>query len=287
MSINFEKQKNVQASAITFGVTLALLIALFLVKWSLPVKEKIPVEEYIEISLNEDPNLGNSDVGSGNTQPIITGTAGGGAAQAEAQAAASNAQPEPSRDVETDDNNSDAPPIIKPTITKPDATKINTETKAVKTPTPAPAPVEAPRKPKTVVTRTLGSGTGNGGNTDLPGYNRGGSEGPGDGAGDKGPRNGNPNGTGYTGTPRNLGVRVINMPAQTFEDDFKEGGKIALDVQVNESGKLVSANYSVSGSSLARSSKQYEIALRRAREISWPKYEGGFKQKVTFSFSVR
>jgi hypothetical protein len=124
-------------------------------------------------------------------------------------------------------------------------------------------------------------GSGNGGNTDLPGYNRPGSQGPGDGPGDKGVQNGNPKGTRY------LGVRVVSIPAQSFEDDFTEGGSIALDIVVDDNGKLTSANYQINGSSLSRSSKQYSIALKRAREINYPKYEGGFKQKLTFNFSVK
>ena len=89
-------------------------------------------------------------------------------------------------------------------------------------------------KPKPGAQMTSVRGSGNGGNTDLPGYNRPGSQGPGDGPGDKGVQNGNPNGTRY------LGVRVVSIPPQNFEDDFKESGKIALDISVNSAGKLES-----------------------------------------------
>jgi hypothetical protein len=84
-----------------------------------------------------------------------------------------------------------------------------------------------------------------------------------------------------------MGVRVVNIPAQNFEDDFNEGGKIALDIVVNDNGRLVSATYQARGSSLPRSSKQASIAMQRAREISYPKYDGGFKQTLNFNFSVR
>jgi periplasmic protein TonB len=80
---------------------------------------------------------------------------------------------------------------------------------------------------------------------------------------------------------------VVNIPAQSFEDDFNEGGTIALDIEVDPNGRLTSANYQVSGSSLPRSSKQYNIALTRAKQIKFPQYEGGFKQKLSFTFSVK
>ena len=115
----------------------------------------------------------------------------------------------------------------------------------------------------------------------MPGYNNPGSQGPGDGNGDKGLQNGNPNGTKY------IGVRVVSIPNQSFEDDFKEGGKINLDIVFNGNGKLTSYSYKPAGSSLPKSSKQYSIAIQRAREIAYPKYEGGFKQTLTFNFSVK
>ena len=124
-------------------------------------------------------------------------------------------------------------------------------------------------------------GTGSGGNTDVPGFNKAGSQGPGDGPGDKGQVNGNPNGTRY------LGVRVVNIPPQNFEDDFNEGGKIALDIEVNSAGRLENASYQAKGSSLPRSSKQYSIALDRAKQIKYPQYDGGFKQTLTFNFTVK
>lgn len=128
-----------------------------------------------------------------------------------------------------------------------------------------------------------GTGTGNGADTYKPGT----GEGIAGGRGDQGVVGGNPNGRNYSGTPRNLGVRIINIPAQNFEDDFNESGKIALDIEVDGSGRLQTASYQISGSTLPRSSKQYNIALRRAKEIKYPQYEGGFKQKLTLNFNVK
>ena len=49
MSAEFEKQKNIRASAITGGVAGSLLILFIMVKWAIPVKSEPPVEQFIEI----------------------------------------------------------------------------------------------------------------------------------------------------------------------------------------------------------------------------------------------
>jgi len=277
MSAEFERQKNLQASGITLGIAGALLMIFIFVRWSLPVHEPFQPEQFVEIALpdlpEEDVNLGNNPVGSGKVQPIVTGTPSSQpVAQQIAPSRGANVQ-QSTRDIETDDRSS-GPPVTKPTNPRPEARDINNNTsdQAVSSSQP---------RLRSGAQMTSTRGTGNGGNTDLPGYNRPGGEGPGDGNGDKGVQNGNPNGTRY------LGMRVVSIPAQSFEDDFNEGGTIALDIVVDENGRLVSAAYQINGSSLPRSSKQYSIALRRAKEISYPKYDGGFKQKLSFTFSVK
>jgi hypothetical protein len=282
MSAEFERQKKIKALAITGGISGALLLIFIFVRWNLPTTtvEEPTLEQYFEV------NLGTGDEGLGDDQPLLPGDPAPSQQTAYVPPAPSNANEESVRDIATDDNNNDAPPVIKPTVSKPDATKINSESKTVKTNTSNPQPVvnPTPPKPKAVVGRTIG-GNGNGGNG-ADRYDPGGNQGINGGNGDQGRPGGDPNGRNYTGTPRNMGVRVINIPAQRFEDDFNEGGKIALDVVVDANGKLVSASYSVNGSTLPKASKQYSIALRRAREIPYPKYDGGFKQKLSFSFDV-
>jgi hypothetical protein len=125
-------------------------------------------------------------------------------------------------------------------------------------------------------------GNGNGGNgadTYSPGTGGPGGNGTGNG--------GSGGGTGTGNGPQRIGARVISIPAQTFQDDFKEGGTVALEVTVDADGNLKAASYSPKGSSLPRSSKQTTIALQRVRQIRFPKYDGGFKQLLTFNFSVQ
>jgi len=278
MSAEFERQKNIRASAITAGIGASLLLAFFLIKWNLPSKDIVPVEQFIEIVLPDEPpvddvNLGNNDVGTGKIQPIVTGTPSSQPVADRIAPARGQTSQQSTRDIETDDK-SDGPPVTKAVKLNPANKEITTNANTETVSKPQPKLRDGAR-----MTSTRGSG--NGGNTDLPGYNKPGGQGPGDGPGDKGVQNGNPNGTRY------LGVKVVNIPAQSFEDDFNEGGTIALDVVVDASGKLVSASYQINGSSLPRSSKQYNIALKRARELRYPQYEGGFKQKLSMNFSVK
>ena len=76
------------------------------------------------------------------------------------------------------------------------------------------------------------------------------------------------------------------MPNQVFQDDFKEAGKIVLKVVVNSEGRLVSASYVIKGSTLPKNSVQYNVAVQRAKEMKWPKYEGGFTHEQPFEFKV-
>jgi hypothetical protein len=279
MTLDFNRRNYSQAAIYTAIIAVVLLLLVWFVKFYQPIPPSPPpLAEVIEI------NLGSSDVGSGNDQPELPGEP----APAE-QPSYSPPQPtvqasnEAVKDIEENDE-PDAPPVIKPSATKPDAKKINEETKVAKTTTSTiPTAVPPAPKPRAVMGQVRG-GSGNGGNGAAT-YKPGTGEGQGGGAGDQGSIGGNPNGRDYT--PRRLGVRVVSIPAQSFEDDFNEGGTIALDIEVDPNGRLISASYQVSGSSLQRSSKQYNIALTRARQIKYPQYESGFKQKLSFNFSVK
>jgi hypothetical protein len=279
----FEKQKNVKATAITFGVGGALLLIFFMINFPLPQADVFPpVEDLMEV------NLGSSDVGSGDDQPMLPGEPAPAEQVAYSPPQAVQSDVSDAKDVETDDrdDNVDAPVVRKPVVATPKATKIDNDNKVVATtPTPAPVVTQAPPRPKAVLGRTVG-GNGNGGNG-ADTYKPGTGEGVAGGEGDQGRPGGSPTGRDYSGTPRNLSVRVVNIPAQNFEDEFNEGGKVALDIVVNDNGKLVSATYQPRGSSLPRSSRQASIAMERARQISYPKYDGGFKQTLNFNFSVR
>lgn len=267
---------------ITLGVMIALFLLTILLKWSLPTVP-VPVEEtYIEI------NIGNDDAGFGSDQPLLPGNPA--PAQQVAYTppqAVQQATTDDARDVETDDNNNDAPAITKPVNPKPNATRIDAENKTVKT-QPVTTPVAAtpaPPKPKAVLGRTVG-GSGNGGNG-AETYQRGGSEGIAGGTGDQGRPGGSPDGRDYSGTPKNFGVRVLNIPAQSFEDDFNQNAKIAVEVTADANGKITSAVLTPKGSSGTATTEMRNTALRLARQLKLGTSDGGQKGTVVFDFKVK
>lgn len=273
---DFERQKNRQAALYTAAISGALLLLVYFIKFYQPVPVVPQQEEYIDI------NLGSSDVGMGNDQPELPGEPAPAQQVAYTPQAVSTSSSEAARDVE-ENNEADAPPVYKPAATKTDAKKINEETRVVKS-TPAPTTTAAPPtpQPRAVMGQVRG-GNGNGGNG-AETYRPGTGEGQGGGPGDQGSVGGNPNGRDYT--PRRLAARTVNIPARSFEDDFKESGKIVLEIEVDENGRLESANFQPRGSSISNRT-QIEIARRRARELSYPKYPGGFKQSIEFHFEVK
>lgn len=277
MSNEFERRKNVQALTVTGAIAGALLLIFIFVSWKLPEKPVPPPDDYVEVELPDEPpyedlNLGNNDVGSGKIQPIVTGTPSSQPVSNEVAPSKGENVQQATKDLEPEEHSNGAV-VAKPTKPNPTAKEVNsnTEDQTVKAPTPTL------RKGAQM---TSARGSGNGGNTDLPGYNRPGSQGPGDGPGDKGVQNGNPNGRKY------LGTNVSNIKIDDFADDFNESGTIALDIEVDENGKLVKSTYQLSQSTLPKSSRQYTIAQDRVRKIDFPKMEGGFKMTRLFKFKV-
>lgn len=282
MSAEFERQKNIQASAMTAAIVGALLFIFLWVKMSIPQEEVPPVDEYIEV------NLGSGDQGFGTDQPLLPGDPAPAQQVSYTPPQPVQSREEAVRDVASEhETSNEAPPVVKPAVSKPDATKINSESKAVKTNnTTNPQPVTpAPPRPKAVLGRTVG-GNGNGGNG-ADSYKPGGNEGIAGGTGDQGRPGGDPNGKNYTGTPRNFGVKVLSIPNQTFEDDFNQNAKIAMDIVVNEAGKVTSATYQPKGSTGTATDKMKDIARRRAFELKFPTSEGGQRGTVIFNFKVR
>ena len=278
MSTEFERQKNIQASALTGAIAGALAMLFFLVRWSIPVEDHTQPEEVIEV------NLGSGDTGSGMDQPQLPGEPAPSHQTAYTPPTPVKATEESVKDVDANENSHDAPPIIKPTVSKPEATKINDESKTVKTntsPTPQPV-VQAPPRPRAVMGHTMG-GNGNGGNG-ADTYKPGTGEGVAGGQGDQGRPGGNPNGKSYTGAPKNFGVKVFNIPAQSFEDDFNQNAKIAMEVETDENGKVTSATYTSKGSTGTATASMIEIARRRAYQV---KASPSSKGIVIFNFQVR
>lgn len=282
MASAFERQKNLKASAITLGSAGALLLLFILIKFPLTAEETVfpPVEDLMEV------NLGSGDLGSGNDQPLLPGEPAPAQQQAYTPPQPVQSAVEDAKDVETDDRDeNDAPVVRRPTNPSTTASKIDNDNKVVKTtPTTAPVVAQAPPRPKATMGRTTG-GNGNGGNG-ADTYRPGSGEGIAGGPGDQGRPGGDPNGRNYSGRPKNFGVRVLNLPAQSFEDEFNENAKVAMDVVANEAGKVTSATYQPRGSTTSNR-QMIDIARRRAFELKLGSSDGGQKGTVIFNFKLK
>ncbi|GAA4330292.1 hypothetical protein [Flaviaesturariibacter amylovorans] len=229
MIMELDQQRKRQALFLTLGIGAGLLLLFILLKWPIPTLEQPIADEYIEV------NLGNGDVGSGNDQPMEPGD------PAPAQATytppqAAPASNEAARAVETDENApSDAPVIRNPAISKPDATRIDDNSKVTRTnPTPTPAP-PAPPAPKARMGRISSPGaTGPGGNA-ADSYKPGTGEGPGNGAGDAGRPGGSPTGGRYDGAPRRNDRQMIER-IYYFQGDLPPA-VVYADLRITPDGR--------------------------------------------------
>ena len=282
ITAEFERQKNIKALAITLGIAGVLLLLVMFLKWSMPTVPPAPTQEFLEV------NLGTDDFGSGKDQPLLPGEPAPAQETSYTPPQPVKAVADNVKDVETDDReDNDAPVIKKPVVAKPNATKIDDNNKTVK-PTAAttPQPVtQAPPKPRAVLGRTTG-GNGNGGNG-ADTYKPGTGEGIAGGSGDQGRPGGDPNGTNYSGQRKTFTTKVFNIPNQSFEDDFNQNAKIAVEVIVNDAGKVTSAAVTPRGSTGTATQSMKNTALRLARELKFGASDGGQKGVVVFDFKVR
>jgi TonB family protein len=265
--LNFERNKNIKALSYTVIIMGGLFLLFVLMSWTLPLTPPPPVDEGVEV------NLGNSDQGFGTVAPQIPGEP--------AQDQQTNFNPPPSQRAQAEtnpevaeNNEADAPVIH--TSPKPEKKKdtksVNNETqktstKAVTNPTPTPP------KPKAVYAG--GKSASNSGNN-ADSYNKSRNQGIAGGNGDQGKPNGNPNSDSYTGNggsgsagisiTRGLQGRHIASAAH-FQDQYRYGGKVSVDITVDENGNVTSAHVKP-GSPFADLNA---IAERRAKQLKFNK----------------
>jgi protein TonB len=269
MSATLEARKNSQAAMITAGFAAFMVLLMILWKWKLPVFEIPIVETAIEVELNlpDEPQ-------------IFAGGGGGGGnpVQAIGDPGTASAPPIPGDEEEAkdfeEDNDVTAPPVVKPVVNKPTATKINNNTSTVKAP---PKPVlqpPAPAKPKAQLGKyTGGNNTGGGAaeNYDRSGGNSNGTSGVGNGTGSRGGTGtgtGGGNGPGIgtgNGPSRVSGSRRILSPKPMNAGENIEG-RIRAKISVSPDG--VGTFISGVGGSLMSNRQAIEIVkdwLRRNR----------------------
>jgi TonB family protein len=265
--LNFERNKNLKALSYTVLILGALFLLFILMSWTLPVTPPPPVNEGVEV------NLGNSDQGFGTVAPQIPGEPA-----AEQQ---TNFNPPPSHQAQAETNpevaeNNDADAPVIHTSPKPEKKKdikpINNETKKTTAKT-VTNPTPTPPKPKAVYAG--GKSASNSGNN-ADSYNNSRNQGIAGGNGDQGKPNGNPNSDSYTGNggsgsagisiTRGLQGRHIASGVR-FQDQYKYGGKVSVDITVDENGSVTSAHVKP-GSPFADLNS---IAERRAKQLKFNK----------------
>lgn len=293
MTGSFEREKNLKASAYTAGICLLLFLLFFFLQWTLP---QIPPPDFGE---GIEVNLGNSETGSGDIAPQIPGEPS--TTQETESAVPKTSSQAAEQKVQADAyDDGDAPPINKP-VNKPankplidpahTAKKITTAT--VTNPKPAPP------KPKAVFKG--GTSTTTSGNR-ADSYNGVRNQGIAGGKGDQGNPNGNPNSDSYKGNAASgnggsggtggvsirsglNGRRITRLPS--FEDEFNENAKVAVDITVDKAGNVVAAVINLSGTTTTNQSMR-AIALRKARSLKLnPGTEDQQTGTLVFNFKLR
>ena len=238
MSASLETHFRSRAYMITTGFAAFMILLMFLLKWKIPVFEKISQEPGIEVELNlpDEPD-------------IVSGGGGGGGNPVEAPGPAGAAPPTPpapgvdeeSKDIETFDDDKEAPPVVKPTNPKP-VNKVVENTSVAKTP---PKPIEnpAPPRPKAVLGKTVGgSNTGGGVSTT---YERTGGTGTGTGVGTGSGRDGgtgtgtgggNGPGSGTGNGPKRVSGNRVVLNAKSMDAGENLRGKVFAEIRVSPDG---------------------------------------------------
>ncbi len=288
MHPNFERNKNLKASAITLMICGVMFLLFFFVQWTLPIIPPPVVEEGIEV------NLGNSETGIGDIAPQTPSEPSPQETPISQPVAASQPIAQ-QQNITTDENETDeAAAINKPTKTiVPKKLTNNTAivAKKVKADMPPAPPVPKPRAQMGKYAGGNGSG-GNNGET----YNGVKNQGIAGGTGDQGKPNGNPNSDSYTGNggTGNSGVsirsglngrRFAKLPS--FEDDFNEPAKVAVDITVDKTGNVITATVNPRGTTTTNANIR-AIALRKARGL---KMTAGNEDEqigtIVFNFKLR
>jgi outer membrane biosynthesis protein TonB len=285
--MTFETKKNVTAGSITLLLCALLLLLFMFVQWIVPTTPAPTFEEGIEV------NLGNSETGLGNIAPEIPG-------EASNTTATENSTPPPTTNETTttingDENETDEAATIptkattkplpsKPIITQPTENKPKP---VVTNPTP-PAP-----KPKALMGKYNGGNASGGNNADS--YNGVNNQGVAGGNGDQGKPNGNPNSDSYTGNASsgNSGVsirtgldgrRFTKLPS--FEDEFNENAKVAVDITVNENGAVTDAAINPKGTTTTNGNIR-SIALRKAKQLKLNTGSSESTGTIVFNFKLK
>ena len=293
MSVSFEREKNIKASIYTAIICMMLFLVFFFLQWTLP---QIPVPSFGE---GIEVNLGNSETGQGDIAPM---TLGDPSINEDLKNTPPRTAQQPSNQpkINVDETaDGEAPAISNPTKTgtKPVTAPPSSVKKAALVTVTNPIPVLP--KPKAVFKG--GTSTTTSGNK-ADSYNGVQNQGIAGVKGDQGNPNGSLNSDSYKGNAAsgkagnvgNGGVsirsgldgrRITKLPS--FEDEFNENAKVAVDITVDISGNVTLAVVNQRGTTTTNQSIR-NIALQKARglKLSSGNYESQTGTLV-FNFKLR
>lgn len=286
MQIGFEREKNYKAGAITATICFLLFLLFFYLQWTLPIIPLPATGEGIEV------NLGNSETGIGDVAPTIPGSPSDKEEDSKTNPITSKPD-QTNTKVNADENGDEA-------VNNTEHAKPKVETKAAPEAKPTTKPVtnttasKPVPKPKAVYKG--GTSTNSSGN-ESDSYNGVKNQGVAGGKGDQGNPNGNPNSDSYkgnasSGTAGNGvsirsgldGRRITKLPS--FEDEFNENAKVAIDITVDQSGNVISASVNPKGTTTTNQNIR-KIALQKARTLKLnPGSEAEQVGTIVFSFKL-
>jgi len=274
MQATFERDKNLKALGYTVLICGAIFLLFYTMQWSLPQIPASIADAGIEV------NLGNSETGLGDIAPQLPGSP--------SNSNETNVTPPPAAKstvqqqiITTDDNNpdADAPAINKAVKLAIKTTPVTTNTATnPRRPTNTTMANPSPKPPSAKALYKGGTTAGNGGNN-ADSYNGVRNQGIMGGRGDQGNPNGNPNSDSYTGNASSGhgkgsggagvsirsglgGRRFTHFPS--FEDDFNEPAKVAVDITVDQNGTVQQASINPHGTTTANQNIR-AIAIRKAK----------------------
>lgn len=272
------QQKNTKALVVTIVVHAIVLAILLFIPLSQPAAP-LPNQE-----MGMEVNLGTSDDGMGEEQPLNPNPPAASAPVHTPQSApVAQAQEQGNTEEMATQTDEDAPEV--PTPPKPEPRKETPKTLMPKPEKAKPKPVaEAPKptpappapKPKAIFSSSGTNTAANAGNG-ANGSNNSNGEGNTGKPGDRGKINGDPNAKGYdgdggTGNTRGAsnfrlsGRSLVHVPSLTY--DGAESGYVAVDIQVDRTGKVISATYNPKGSTL-NNRALIDKAISAAKEIKY------------------
>jgi len=290
-----ESDKNARAGTLTGLVCGTLLFLALIISWTPPAPAEPPAEAGMEV------NLGDGDEGIGEEPPLSPLAPGAEAEDAAAKAPKVPEIPtEPVKEVETDDKDQEAPPVVAPKPNpKPDPKPVpppKTTPKPVPKTREKPADIVKPDPaPKPKVLYTGGGREPRGGN-EADSWNDSKGQGVRGGRGDQGRPGGDPASDNYEGGGGRNGVtitkglsgrRITRFPS--FEDEFNENAKVAVDIRVDANGNVTSAVFQPKGSTTNDVALR-TIAVNKARQLRFNGQADGPETDlgtIVFQFKVR